>query len=254
MGVSWGWGVLMPGLQGTMKVPGLGEVKKTHLAVAGAAVVGIVGVGYYRKRQQAAIPVTSTQTSTDAFGDTTPTGPGGSNGVTNQFGDPVPAPIVQSPNPGIITNQDWLSAAESLNLGGIPSDSINAACSRILGGLSVTSAQADIYHQVVGIIGPPPQSAPTIKITSTPPPPGAPKVTVTYPVGVAQLGQKTNARGLIQQHSPGATATEVEVALRRTVADPRNAHYVPYYRSSRGYWPFQAKIYYTYVKRTTAAA
>lgn len=243
--------------EGTVKVPGLGDVKKSYLAVAGVAVATIVGVGYYRKRQAAALPVTTAQATTDAFGDTTPLGPGGSNGVTNQFGDPIPAQIVQSPNPGIITNQDWLSAAESLNLGGIPSDSINAACSRILGGLSVTSAQADIYHQVVGIIGPPPQSTPTIKITSTPVPPNAPKIVVTYPVGTAQLSNRagTNARGLIQQHSsPGYTATEIEVALRRTVADPRNAHYVPYYFTHKGYWPYQAKIYYTYVHRAAAAA
>jgi hypothetical protein len=238
--------------QGTVKVPGLGDVKKGYLAVAGVAVATIVGVGYYRKRQQANIPVTSTQTSTDAFGDTTPAGPGGSNGVTNQFGDPVPAPIVQSPNPGIITNQDWLSTAQSLDIG-IPGDSITQACSRILGGLSVTSAQADIYHQVVGVIGPPPQTVPVIKITSTPPP-AKQTLKVDYLVGVAQLGQKTNARGLIQQHSPGATATEVEVALRRTVADPRNAHYLPYYRANKGYWPYQAKIYYTYVKRTMVTA
>jgi hypothetical protein len=238
--------------QGTVKVPGLGEVKKGYLAVAGAAVATIVGVGYYRKRQQAAIPVTTTQASTDAFGDTTPTGPGGSNGVTNQFGDPVPGQIVQSVNPGIITNQDWLSEAGTLNIG-IPDDSITLACSRILGGIGVTSAQADIFHIVVGAIGPPPQGYPPIKLTSTPLPPKQ-TLKVEYLVGVAQLGQKTNARGLIQQHSPGATATEVEVALRRTAADPRNAHYMPYYRANKGYWPYQAKIYYTYVKRTMVNA
>lgn len=245
----------MAALDGTVKVPGLGEVKKKYLAVAGAAVAVIVGVGYYRKRQAAAaVPVTTTQTDSGAFPDTTPVGPGGSNGVTDQFGNPLPAQIVQSANPGISTNEDWLSEAESLNIG-IPADSITQACARILGGLSVTSAQADIYHQIVGIIGPPPQGVQPIKLTSTPPPATTPKVTVTYPSAMHQLSVATNARMLEQRFSsPNATPTEIEVALRRTVADSRNAKYGPYYRSHKGMWPAQAAIWVTYVQKTTAAA
>lgn len=158
-------------LSGTVKVPGMGDVPKKYLAVAGAAVVGIVGYGFYRKRQAAtAIPITADQTSAgDAFTDTTPAGPSGSNGVTNQFGDQVPPQIIQSPNPGILTNEDWLTEAQSLDIGA--SDTVvTAALVKALGGTPTTQTEQEIFHQVVAIIGPPPQGNQPLKLTSTPAP------------------------------------------------------------------------------------
>lgn len=170
----------MPGLQGTVKIPGMGNVEKKYVAVAGGAVVVIVGIGFYRKRQanQAAAAATGVLPA-DSSLDTTPIGPGGDNGLTNQFGDPVAPPIVQQ-QPGINTNLDWLETGAGLNLGGTDENVIRTALANILGGTPVTQAQVEIFHEVVGIIGGPPQGNPTIKMTSsspattTPPPKTSP--------------------------------------------------------------------------------
>lgn len=64
-----------------------------------------------------------------------------------------------------------------------------------------------------------------------------------YGTQVHQFPNKTNARGAERQYSvSNATDNEIETALRRTVADPRNAIYVPYYMGSGGNWPPKSKI------------
>ena len=227
-------------LSGTVKVPGMGDVPKKYLAVAGAAVVGIVGFGYYRKRQAAAaIPITAAQTSAgDAFSDTTPIGPAGTNGVTNQFGDQVPPQIVQSTNPGILTNEDWLTEAQSLDIGADPSV-VTAALVKILGGTPTTQTEQEIFHQVVGIIGAPPQGNPPLKLssnpvtppppTTTPPPPTAQRmhmVWVTSKVAVGGQSIKTKqtnlartaaAAGVWRPSGASLNAIIVQAAIRSKV-------------------------------------
>lgn len=251
----------MAALDGTVKVPGLGDVKKKYLAGAAVFVAAAFGYGYYRKRQAAAAaPVVDTGTGavdSNAFGDTTPVGPGGSNGVTNQFGDPVAPPIVQQ-QPGIDTNLDWLTAAQAVDLG-IPSDSVTAALRNVLGGTPVTQPQADIFHQVVGVIGNPPQGFPPIRLTSTPttPPPSTGGTTThwIYDVQTHQLSKTTGARALVQRFSDaGASANQIETALRATVNDHRNARYLAFYSSHGGEWPAKALIYTTVVKKVGTAA
>jgi hypothetical protein len=243
----------MPMLQGTVKLPGLGVVQKKYVAAGAAAIAAFVGIGYYRKAHSAAPPVVGAQ-DVSAVGDTTPSGPGGANGVTNQFGDPVLPNIVNQANPGIQSNLDWITTGSSISLGGISEDVITAALANVLGGIKVTQAQADIFNQVSAIIGPPPQGLPfgPPKLTSgtvtTPPPPPGPVTHWVYVVQMHQLGQVTPARTLIQRFSdPGASPTQIEVALRKTVA--ANPRYKAYYGSHGGHYPAQAAINTTVVKK-----
>lgn len=183
----------MPGLQGDVKLPGLGNVPKKNVAIAGAAVAGIVGVGYYRKRKAdaaalaAGIGSGTDVASSDALGNTAPVGPGdlsGSGGVTTG-GDPIPAPI-NLQNPGILTNQDWKSAAGSIDLGGIDSAVITAAASKAIGGVPMTQAEIEIFQEIAGEIGYPPQGYPPLRLKTTvpgtpvPPKPVGPKLSNTY--------------------------------------------------------------------------
>lgn len=188
----------MAGLEGTVKIPGAGEVPKKTVAIAGGVAAAVVGVGYYRKKKADAAALAAATSDgtltegTDALGSTSPIGPGdlSGGGLVTTGGDPVPAPI-NLQNPGIITNSDWQSAAAAMDLGGVDSSTITAAVSKILGGVAVTQDQAEIFQEVAGIIGYPPQGYPPIKlVTTTPgspppttnPPPSKPpaKITNTY--------------------------------------------------------------------------
>jgi hypothetical protein len=236
-------------MSGTVKIPGLGEVKKGYAVAAGAAVAGIVGVGYYRKRQQAAIPVTTDQTSVDAFGSTTPVGPGGSNGVTNQAGDPVLGPIVQ-PTTTVTSNSEWLGLAQdTAQQLGIPDATAQAALRKILGGSPVTQTEIEVFHQIVGVINAPPQGYPAIHLTTTAPSGPLPANHGIYDVQVHQISVTTGARELVQRFSDtNASSNQIETALRKTVADSRNGRYRAFYGSHGGQFPAQAKLYVTVVK------
>jgi hypothetical protein len=173
-----GIGGILMAMSGTVKVPGLGTMPKKYVVVAGGGVAAVVAVGFYRKRNSASAATTPVAPVDDGSGafDSTPVGPGGSNGLTNQFGDPVPPQIVQQ-TPGIETNQDWITAGSAQDLGGVDSSTISHALAKVLGNIAVTQSEAEIYHEVVGIIGPPPQGAPAIRLTTgtaNPPPAPAP--------------------------------------------------------------------------------
>lgn len=170
-------------LDGSVKLPGLGDTPKKNVAIAGGVVAAIVGVGYYRKRQaDAAVPVAGIDSGitdpSSAFSDTV-SGPGdlsgGGGGITTG-GDPVPAPI-NLQNPGILTNSDWKSAGSDLNLGGTDSNIIAGALSKALGGIPMTQAEVEIFQEVCGEIGYPPQTYPPIRLTTTTP--GAPPAKAT---------------------------------------------------------------------------
>lgn len=165
----------MGALDGTVNLPGMGSVPKKNVAIAGAVAGGIVGIGYYRKKKSdAAALAAGTNTgidiaSSDALGSTAPVGPGDlGGGSISTGGDPLPAPI-NLQNAGILTNQDWKSAAGSIDLGGIDSAVITAAASKALGGIAMTQAEVEIFQEIAGEIGYPPQGYPPIRLTTTTP-------------------------------------------------------------------------------------
>lgn len=184
-------------MDGTIKLPGVGPVKKVYV-IAGVGVLGGVLVYAYWKRSQApaadlteATPDTSSTATTDTgyaeastaagYNTVYPSAYGGgySQYGYDLYGNPLPPPTGAGSGGVFTTNNDWASAAESALENGNVSLSVSVlAISRVLGGLSVTSGQRDLFMQAVGLIGQPPQGYPTpIKLTdsgtgSTTPPGG----------------------------------------------------------------------------------
>jgi fibronectin type III domain protein len=70
---------------------------------------------------------------------------------------------------GITTNSSWLTeAVDTLSAQGGDTGTIQTALSMVLGGLTVTTAQQDLFLEAVGILGPPPQGYPQpIKLSNT---------------------------------------------------------------------------------------
>lgn len=229
-------------------VPGLGEVKKPYLYGGIAAVVLIGGIMWYRNRQAAqaaAATTTSTDTSSQdptAVDPNSPTGQtyaeeaagnlgsfpyggvsdyGGSyygtGNITgyDQYGNPIYSTGITG-NQVYTTNSDWATAAESdaatLN---IDTATAATAISRILAGLSVTTQQQDLFMQLVGLLGQPPQGYPKpIKVTDSPGQPGPPGTsgTVTIPnvVGLEfgpAFNKLTNAGLISEPGKNGVNAT-----------------------------------------------
>ena len=228
---------MMAGLEGTVKVPGFGDVPKKNVLIVGAVAGGIAGVAYIRKRQAgaaAAVPVDSGAGAVDqnAFGDTTPVGPGGS--ATLPDGSAVPPQIIQPQSPGISTNVDWIQAAGALDLGGVSGDVITQAMVKIIGGTPVTQAQLELWNEVTGIIGFPPQGYKPPKLVTggtVPVPPATPAgmhmAWVTSPVA-ASAGQtikyaqdlaarSASAKGVWHPSSASLKAVEHEAAARSNV-------------------------------------
>lgn len=211
------------GVVATIKIPGIGPVKTPYL-VAGLAVTGaVLGYAYYRRRNETPAPVavTGADTSSDTSDYAQASDASGYNTIyppTSQsynpygydiYGNPLPAPTGATGTSGVYsTNSDWASAAESaLENGDIALAVSTLAISRVLGGLTVTSAQRDIFQQAIGLLGPPPQGYPTpIKLTDTgtgptTPPPGSP---LPAPTGLKVVSTTTTHAKLSWGAVPGA--------------------------------------------------
>jgi hypothetical protein len=163
----------------TITIPGVGPTKKVYV-VAGVAVIGGVLAYAYWKRSQAdaaAAAVPAVVDSSGASGYTEDSTAAGYNTISSPtsyspygydlYGNPLPPPTGAGSNGVYTTNADWATAAESaLESETLTLATIQSALGRVLGGLSVTSAQRDIFMQAVGILGQPPQGYPTpIKLT-----------------------------------------------------------------------------------------
>jgi len=73
----------------------------------------------------------------------------------------------------ITTNSQWLTAAEGVLPNGT-SATVEAALSKVLGGVAVSASERDLFLEAVGILGNPPQGYPQpIKLTNTSGQPGA---------------------------------------------------------------------------------
>lgn len=246
-----------------MHLPLVGNVKKQWVYVAGAGIVLVVGYKFYQSKKAAASSsTTDTSLSTDANSIDPATGltyseeasssggymygsvGSGGGGYTSTY-DPY-TDTATSSSTG--TNQDWLNQAESQSLGGASQDAIAAALTKVLGGLAVTQEQADIWHEVVGILGYPPQGYPSLRLTTT---------TTTAASGskivveTHQFSTATNARSAVGRFSDSAVATPnaIETALRATTGDSANAKYMKFYSSHGGEFPARSSIRLHVVKK-----
>lgn len=225
----------------TIKVPGVGPVKGQYVIAGGAVVVVIVGVTWYRHRNAsaaaaAASPVNATATPVDSGytavdtsgagyggGGTYPSGggypyPNSYNGYCpygqDVYGNCLPAPTSTPSTTGGVytTNNDWATAAETaLENAGVGLSVSTMAISRVLGGLSVTPPQKDIFLQAIGLLGQPPQGYPQpIKLTETPSAgPGTPSVTPAAPKNLKVTKVYTHSVNLDWDNVTGAKGYRV---------------------------------------------
>ncbi len=180
----------MSALSGTVKLPGLGPVKKVYVLGAVGVVAAIVAVAYYRRAGAAPAATDTTTNPTDAYSTTDTgyssggggtSGGGGSDGSTpvpwpwgyDADGNPLPAPVpggTANPGGSVTTNADWTARAISvLEDGGISTAVASGAITGVLGGLGVTSDQEAYFLRATGVLGNPPQGYPKpIRLVSPP--------------------------------------------------------------------------------------
>lgn len=205
----------------TIKIPGIGPVKKTWVYVGVGTLAGILLWAYYRRassgggeEEVAAVPVadagvTDYAQGSDASGYNVVYPP--STGAYAQYGydlygNPLPAPTGIGGG-AITTNSDWVTAGVgTLVDSGVEQGVATTALTRVLGGLSVTAAQRDHFMQAVGTLGQPPQGYPTpIKVTdpgTEPKPP--PPTTLAAVTGLRSTGTFTTHVNLDWNPVPGA--------------------------------------------------
>jgi hypothetical protein len=192
-------------MPGSVSVPGIGPVKKPVLIAVGLGTAGVLAYAYIRRRRAAAADTTTT-TDTTATDQTTadqyalagaaaadsgyavvPAGNVGTAAYSpygyDVYGNPLPAPTQAGTAGGVYTtNADWdIAAINGLEATGTSEATGSLAISRVLGGLTVTSAQRDLFMEAVGLLGQPPQGYPQpIKLVDTPAQP-APTTTTAKP-------------------------------------------------------------------------
>lgn len=160
----------MAGLDGDVKIPVVGTVKKKYAVIGLGTLAVILGVAYYRHRSATGTSVAApVDASTDGgvVADTsTADGLGGfdSSGGGADFGDPnTSTGSVTAAGPTYANNEEWASAAEAA-LG--DTAAVSNAINRVLGGRAVTSNQKGLFDEALGLIGTPPSPYPPIHVTN----------------------------------------------------------------------------------------
>jgi fibronectin type III domain protein len=168
-------------MAGTVKVPGLGNVKTTHLVIGGVAVAGIAGFAWIRHLNSAPVEEAPATADFTEGGDYVYGDPGDAFATDYAYdGGAYPYPsyttpsygmntTVQTPDP--VTNQEWTARGiEHLEMVGVEAGAASLALSRYLLKECLTATQADIVRQAVGRLGPPPQQSFSIIVCPSTPP------------------------------------------------------------------------------------
>lgn len=185
-------------MPGDISVPGLGDVPKKYAIGAVAVAAGLGVIVYIRSRNAAKTAAATTATTADTGGTDPSIDPatgipyaeesaglgvsdyGGAGAYGSGYdagGYPIgsQADLTWSAeqNSGITTNNEWVQEAIG---GAVPGDpgTIQAALSAVLGGLTVTTAQKNLFMEAVGVLGNPPQGYPPIHTSDTAAHPGTP--------------------------------------------------------------------------------
>jgi hypothetical protein len=192
-----------------IKIPGIGPVDKKKALAIGAVTLGIVGVAWlrYERNKGNAVPAPvdatdSTDASTDTSGDNGSDlnydDGSGDSGYEGDYGstggdefdtggfDAAGYPLGSQADLAWQAQQDgtsvgtgapttasqWVEDAEQ-QLGN--TSDVSTALAKVLGGLTVTTAQANIFKEALGIVGPVPGGYPPIHTSDTSGHPGTPK-------------------------------------------------------------------------------
>lgn len=182
----------------TMKLPGLGNVKKTYVYVAGAGVAGFVIYAYWSRSQATASNAGTETTYEDEYLPTdsvTTAGAGQFNGGNTQYSS---SDTDTGTGTGTIsTNEAWVEQAVTVLLNaGWDSGVAYQAIYAYLGKQSLTQEQQRAIRWVLGVIGKPPVGSFAI-VTETPgqptgDPPGTGNQAPSAPTGLSikSIGEK----------------------------------------------------------------
>jgi|SRR6266550_428385 len=230
------------------------KIPRSAWIVGGVVAVGAVYWAYKKSAVPAATDASTQDTS--GLGDlsaqgTTPSAYGYYDQTTGTF----IAPGIQQ-NPGVIiapsTTQAWTQQAMAyLAQQGIDTTSfLSGVANWLYGPNRLSQAEYLAVEEAIAAEGKPPGIT-TVPILA--PANQTPTGTghVKYAVERHQISTATNGRALVQRFSDPSvsTPTNIEVALRATGADPRNARYMPYYVGHGGKFPASAAIYTHVVKK-----
>lgn len=186
----------------TMKLPAIGEVKKTHVYVGVAAAGGLIAYAYYRQSQ---MPPDTAEPGDEPIGTDVPAdaAAGGGYGFdySGSTGELIPGSYpdyrypsytapVYSGNP--VSNPEWSDKVqEKMEDRGADSAAVSLAVGRYLAKLCLSEAQADLIRQAIGAVGEPPQGSYSVSVcpaSVTPTP--TPTPTPTTPKMTAPTGLK----------------------------------------------------------------
>jgi hypothetical protein len=233
------------------------KIPKSAWIVGGVVAVGAV-YWAYKKNSVPAATDTSTQ-DTSGLGDLSGGGAQGTSPSAYGYYDPTTgtfiAPGIQQ-NPGVViapsTTQAWTQQAMAyLAQQGIDTTSfLSGVYNWLYGPNRLSQAEYNAVEQAIAAEGKPPGIT-TVPILA--PANQTPTGTghVKYEVERHQISAVTSGRALVQRFSDPSvsTPTNIEVALRATGIDPRNARYMPYYGSHGGRFQAGANLYVHVVKK-----
>jgi chitodextrinase len=188
---------------GTVKLPGIGPVKKVYVYV-GVGVIG-VAVAYLMYSRQQAAEEEYVEPSEAELGDGLTTGVG-SDSYTNpapsntgSYNDDVPAPAR--------TNIEWTERAIE-RFSSYEESYVLAVLTKYLNRQKLTTEEGDFVRQVWALLGKPPEGPSSFTLISDGPAPGTSTAPGT-PGGLKVTSTSTNSIGLDWNDVTGASGYEV---------------------------------------------
>jgi hypothetical protein len=154
---------------GTVKLPGVGTVKKTYVYIGAALVVGIVGYAWWaRSRAGGADELSADELPMAEIPAGTSTTPGLSQNYDNDPPDPSTLPPT--------TNDEWSRRAVAYLRDELYYDPATAAAAlgKYLSRLPLVPAEQDIVRTALGVLGKPPQGEYSVIPVPNPPAGGNP--------------------------------------------------------------------------------
>ena len=226
------------------ELPVIGSVDRRWIYAAGFAVGGAVIWAYWRS-SRAATPVLE---EGDVAAEDLAYTPSAFEGARIPGGSTV----VDESQPVPFTNADWSQRLlDMLESTGYQRGFIADTLGKYLSGSLLTVVEATLVRTAWALLGKPPQTPDLpILVAPTDQTPPASGVNHKYSVQLHKFSVITNARDAVRRYSDHQVATpnNIQTALARTMADPRNAKYLKYYTQHRGSFPAQSAVQLTVVK------
>jgi hypothetical protein len=230
-------------LSGTVDVPGVGRTQKAYVAVAGAAVAGLVGYAYWRRRQAdaGAAPAGS---DGGLYVDTRT----GSALPSDQFVNPAPnnadsawgtgiggTDVWQAPH----TDQEWAQQAVD-RLSWYEPGYVSATVGKYLARQPLTTGEQTLVRELWGLIGHPPTNQPILTASSPAPTPKPTPSPSSGPAMKAPTGLRWShiGRSYVQLDwaaNPGVVGYVVYVNGKRKVSVVYSTYYVSGLKANTSY-------------------